>query len=440
MVSSVKQHYPLLLSAILERQIADGAQLSAWGEFDLGIKAAGIAAPEGFYKTYRNGIWLNQPLMSGGYLYSGYKIGDGNFQPWFGERETNAGGEVSAGFGLPLLKDRAIDKRREALFKAGLARQAVDPAIRSQLLDFLRLAARIYWSWVAAGQMVDAQRELLDLAQTRVQQIDARVEAGDLERIARINNAQLIASRETKLIEAERKLQEAGIKLSLFLRSAEGQPTIPSGEQLPPSFPASEAPNPEQLAEDIARAIAVRPELMELDLLARQVRVELAQARNMSLPKLDAQFLSSKDVGAAKSPKGDKTPFELEVGLYGEVPLQRREARGKINSTCAKLTQIATKREFLVNKVTASVQDAVSALQAAASRIDRSNTSLRLARETLALGQQQFRVGDIDLISLNIYERAVTDAQLVLIAAEADYFVALADYQASMALEPLVAQ
>ncbi len=69
---------------------------------------------------------------------------------------------------------------------------------------------------------------------------------------------------------------------------------------------------------------------MELGLIAEQVRVELAQAENMLLPKLDAGLRAAKDVGAAASPKGDKTPFQLEVGLYGELPLQRREANGKI--------------------------------------------------------------------------------------------------------------
>ncbi len=139
------------------------SKFSAWGEFDLKVKASGIAAPEGFYQTYRNRIALDQPVFNGGYLYGGYKIGDGNFQPWFGERETNEGGEFSAGFGVPLLKDRSIDKRRESLFTAEIARQAVEPAIRTELLEFVRVASRAYWLWVAAGRTLEAERGLLKL-------------------------------------------------------------------------------------------------------------------------------------------------------------------------------------------------------------------------------------------------------------------------------------
>ena len=292
----MQQTYPLLVSALFERQIADGKQLSAWGAFDLGVKAFGIAAPEGYYKTYRNGIALDQPVFAGGYLYGGYKIGDGNFQPWYGERETNEGGEVAAGFGVPLLKDRSIDKRRESLFIAELNRQAAEPAIRAQLLEFVRVASQAYWSWIAAGQALEAERELLKLAQARVKQIEERVNAGDLGRIVRINNEQLIASRETKVIESDRKLQQAAIKLSLFLRDGEGQPIIPDKSQLPAAFPEHVTPDARQLDADIARAVAARPELVELELIAEQVRVELAQAENMLLPKLDVQLLASKDL------------------------------------------------------------------------------------------------------------------------------------------------
>jgi outer membrane protein TolC len=159
----------------------------------------------------------------------------------------------------------------------------------------------------------------------------------------------------------------------------------------------------------------------------------------MMLPKLDARLLASKDVGGPASSKRDKSPFELEVGLYGAVPLQRREARGKIAAAQAKLAQINAKRQFVVDKITAAVQDTVSALDAAGGRIERAETNLDLARETLRLGRLQFDAGDIDLVTLNIYEKSVTDAQLLRVAAYADFFSSIADYRAARALDPLSA-
>jgi outer membrane protein TolC len=437
-VDSVIRSYPLLRLAMQERQVADGKQLAAWGEFDLGVKAFSISGPLGFYDNYRNGLALEQPTFGGGYLYGGYKLGRGTFQPWYKERQTNDGGEFALGFGAPLLKNRAIDERRAKLFDAELARGAVEPAVQAQVLDFVRLATQSYWTWVASGQVLEAREELLRLAQARVDQIEQRVLAGDVPTITRINNDQLIAARETKVIESRRKLQMAAIKLSLFWRAAGEQPIVPPAAQLPKSFPAAFPPNADQVRQDIAQALASRPELVELELAAERTRVELAKAENSLLPKLDLMLLASKDVGARATKTGDKTPFELEAGLYGEVPVQRREARGKIQAAQGKLAQIQSKREFVMNKITAEVQDALSALQAAYGGMQRAETNLRLARQTMQLGRQQFDAGDISLVDLNIYEQATTDAQFLLIAAHADFFIALADYRAALALDPRV--
>lgn len=435
-VDSVFQSYPLLRIALLERGIADGKQLAAWGEFDTNLKAFAIEMPQGYYENYRHGVALNQPVFRGGYLFGAYKIGRGDFQPWFKDRQTNEGGEFALGAGLPLLKDRAIDKRRSELFQAQLARQAVEPAIQTELLDYVRVASQIYWSWVAAGQAVDARRDLLRLARDRVRQIDERVAAGDLGEIARITNEQLIAARETKLIEDQRKLEMSAIKLSLFLRTPAGEPIVPDTPLLPEAFPDHSKIVDAQIDRDITSALAARPELVELDLQYRKTSVELTQATNMLLPKLDALVIGSQDVGAPFQADNIKGPFELEAGLYGEVPLQRREAEGKIETARAKLAQIRAKREFVVNKVTAEVQDAVSALRAAEERIERAVINRRLARESLEMARTLFDAGDIDLVELNIYEQATLDAQILLVEAQADYFVAVADYRAALGVDP----
>ncbi|QDU92514.1 TolC family protein [Lignipirellula cremea] len=434
---SVLQAYPLLVSAYRERQVAEGKQLAARGEFDTKAKAFSISMPQGFYENYRHGLSLEQPLYNGGYLYSGYKLGRGDFQPWFKERQTDEGGEFSLGLGTPLLKGRDIDRRRAEMFQADLARQAVEPAVQMEMLEYVRQATQTYWSWVAAGQAVETQRELLQNAEDRVRQINLRVDAGDLKKITRINNEQLIASREAKLIEAERKLQQAAIKLSLFYRNRDGQPLIPPGASLPQAFPTTAQPDLDMLSADISAAIAASPVLRDVEFAIQKVRVDLEYAENMVLPKLDFLILASKDVGFDATKTKDKTPFELEAGLYGELPIQRREAQGKINAARGKLNQLTAKRQFVLDKTAAAVQDAVSALAAAAARIQRAELNVKLAKETLVLGRLQFDAGDINLVELNIYEKSVTESQLSLIEAQFDYFAAQADYRAALSLDPL---
>jgi outer membrane protein TolC len=320
---------------------------------------------------------------------------------------------------------------------ANLARSAVEPQIQAELLQFILAASDAYWSWVAAGRMYAAQEQLLRLATTRVEQIEQRILSGDLERIARIDNQRLIASRETKLIESERKLQAAAIKLSLFFRDARGAPVVPESLQLPASFPASSPYDQDQLLSDIEQAWSVRPELQFLDLQIEQIRVELAEAENRLLPTLDARLEASKDVGAAADEKGDKTPFELEVGIFGQVPLQRRAACGKIQSLRGKLTQVSAKREYAADKVEVEVRDAASALEAAVGRIEQARIARKLADQSLELGRLGFESGDLTVITLNLYEKAVMEAELQLIEAQADFFKALAAYRAALGIDPL---
>ncbi len=297
--------FPLLEIAQRERDIAAGKVLSAEGGFDLDVNMFAINAPLGYYQTNRTGVLLTQPVYRGGYVYGGYKIGDGNFEPWYGNRETNEGGEFKVGVAFPLLRDRAIDKRRAALAQAQIAREAAEPGVQAAILFTVQSASQAYWTWVAASQAYRVQQRMLEVAVMRNRAIQRRVELKDLPAIELTDNERLIASRQAKVIEAQRKLQAAAIKLSLFLRSEEGVPRIPAATLAPPKFPELTLPASEQLQLDIDRALAARPELRDLQLQREQMLVELAQSQNQLLPSLSATAFSAQDVGARASSKGD---------------------------------------------------------------------------------------------------------------------------------------
>ena len=428
-LATVANCYPEIDAAIGEIERANGEVLAAWGKFDQTFTAHSISQPLGFYQTYRNGVGLNQPLFGGGEVYGTYRIGDGNFEPWFGERETNEAGEFKAGFSLPLAKDRAIDKRRANLFAAGLERDQVEYDIESRLLLLQRAASQVYWDWVAAGQAVQIQKRLLELAETRVEQIKTRIEKGDLAEIARIDNERFIAKRTNSLIKARRTLEKAAIKMSLFWRDSNCQPVIAAEEQLPPLFPNSQLIADAQIQSDVATALSVRPELAQLQAAREAVCVDMRYAENLTLPKLDLKGFIGQDIGGETSSTGDKTPFEMQLGVLAEVPIQRREGFGKIQAAQGKLTQVDAKIRFVSDKIRAEVQDAASAVNAAHRQVLQSTENLQLTQQSLVLGRIAFDEGDIDLIALNIYETAVADAELQLLDAQFKFFFYRAVYE-----------
>ncbi len=433
---SVETGYPLIQAALEEIEAAQGKVVASWGQFDTVLGGASLNQPLGFYQNYRQTLGVSQPLWGGGRVLGGYRIGDGDFEPWFGERETNEGGEFKAGLVLPMLRDRNIDSRRAGVWTAQSERDQVVAGVNARLLLFQRYATQAYWEWVAAGQAVQAQRKLLELAQTRVGQISQRVAAGDLPEIARIDNDRFIAKRTVELIKAQRYLQKTAISLSLFYRDAANAPQIVSDDRLPPDWPVTAPLADGDVQLGIAQALALRPELRELAAARQVTAVAVRSAENLILGRLDLLGTAGQDIGGAASSKGDKTPFEMEVGVAAEVPLQRREGLGKLRAAQAKLAEINAKLEFTQNKITAEVQDAASAVNAAFAAIEQSGRNVELNQQSLRLAEVAFNAGDIDLIELNIYETAVADARLQWIAVQAEYWIQVAVYETAIRGEP----
>lgn len=433
-IGSVVASYPLLQAAVFGRNIAHGDLLAANGEFDLKLKADTLNMPLGFYENYRQSIGAEQPLFSGGSVFAGYRVGAGNFPVWYGERVTKEGGEFKVGAIVPLVQNRDIDDRRALLWRSGYGVQAVEPEIQAQLIEFIRSASITYWNWVAAGQNVRITEELLRNALDRNDGLRRRVDQGDLPPIELTDNQRLIVSRRAKLIDAQRKFQQMGYKLSLFLRDETGQPRVVDRAQLPPVFPPEENPALRQLNQDIQAAVANRPELRALAILREQLQIDLSAAQNLRLPQIDAVFVSSKDVGAPPDPKkDDKGPFELEGGLIASVPLQRRKALGKMQAVEGKLAQIQAKTQFTQDKIVAEVNSASVALHAAYQQLDQAHQALDLARQMEAAERRKFDLGDSNLLLVNLREQATADAAVTEVDAQLNYFDAQADYRAALA-------
>jgi len=436
-IDSLYASYPLLEAAFLSRSVAAGELLATQGEFDLKLKGGGTSGALGFYETNRLGAGASQALFSGGEIFGGYKVGRGNFQPWFGERETNDGGEFSAGIAIPLSQNRQIDARRAALFRATYGRDAVEPGIQTQSIAFVWQASYAYWQWVAAGGIQEISQSLLEIAEQRNDGLSRRIDEGDISPIELTDNRRLIVSRQAALIGAQRKLQQTAIKLSLFLRAPNGQPIVPAEKRLPAAFPEAASINPEQMEGDIAIALSSRPELATLELLRLQLGVDLSQARNLYLPSIDAVIFTSKDIGAPApaSSKGDKTPLELEASLQINVPLQRRKARGKIQSIEGKLQQLSAKIGFTRDKITTDVQQVYAGLLATYDRIAKARENLELARTMEKAERRKFDLGISNLLLVNLREVATADAAKSLLQAMLDYYQTQADYRAALALD-----
>jgi outer membrane protein TolC len=431
-IESVHRSFPLLEAALLTRNVASGEHLAAHGAFDLKLKGDSMNGPLGFYQTYRQAVGLEQPTYWGGTVLGGYRIGRGNFPSWYGERQTDDGGEFRAGVAIPLARNVDIDGRRAQLWRTNLDRRLAEPEIRLQLIDFVQSASYAYWDWVAAGRRKDIAVALLKLAEDRNDAIRRRVETGDMEPPVLQDNRRLIVSREAKLIESRRKLEQAAIKLSLFYRDDRGEPLVVAENQLA-VFLEPQRVAEESLDSDIQAALANRPELLALNLLRQQMQIDLAEARNELLPEVRAELAASQDVGAPATSKNDKSEFELEAGLFVDVPLQRRKAWGKVTAVEGKLGQLSAKQRMAADKITTDVQAVYAALVAAFQQTERARESVTLADRLAEIERRKFELGESDLLSVNLREQQAAEAQSTEVDALYEYFTARADYRAALA-------
>ncbi|MFN9345513.1 MAG: TolC family protein, partial [Planctomycetota bacterium] len=393
--------------------------------------------PVGYYENSRSGVSLSRQLWWGGYAIAGYRIGRGFFEPWYKERETNKGGEFRVGWVQPLLQGRAIDPYRVALFQANLNQLAVAPEIQQNVLGASLAAAASYWDWVEAGNVLRAQEQLLELAIKRNDGLTKLLDRGLSTRKELAINAQTISERQLKVFESRQKFRDTAFKLAVFLRNQDGTPMLARPEWLPRDFPKITELELQDFETAFLEAQQRRPELALINIDLQKLRWDLELARNQTLPNLDFTIQGVQNVGDRATSLNDKQDFILESGVIGGVPVQRRKARGKIDSTLAKLQQVEQKRWFMTNKIEMDLRVARNAIDVSRDMVLRSEQLLRETRETLEYFRREFASGNQDFLFLLAQEAKATEAEIKLLDAEREYYIALAKLQAVLGLDPL---
>jgi outer membrane protein TolC len=438
-LQSVLERYPPWLSTLLERDLASGRLLQALGGFDTNLSAKLGGQLDGYYESTTLDAMLEQPLVSGDTIYGGYRISDG-FLPDYDKNRTQDNGELVLGGRLPLFRDRTIDRRRATVKQARIDVELADPTIARARIDFVRAAQRTYYAWVAAGRRLTVARELLQLASARSADLARAVERQFLAAIDVTDNDRLIAQRQVFVVRAERQLQQAALELSLFLRDTDDAPIVPEAVRLPTDFGTGAEPAPPALASlqaDVELAIRQRPELRRLQLQIDRVDTDRQLAENQALPNLDLVVEASRSL--SNDPYRDPNENELFVGAELKLPLQRRDAQGRLAQATATLARLRLDQQFARDRVVNEIADIRSALQAAFDQIAATRRNVALAGELVAAERRSFELGRSDLFRIQQRELQLADAQALAVEAELEYHRAGADYRAALGSDGVAA-
>lgn len=427
---SVEAFHPKIAGAEQGLRKAEADLLAAEGGFDTQLKSR-AGQVWGNYPTSRLDAWVEQPTpLWGASFFGGYRLGLGDFATYDGKLATRDWGELRAGIALPVWKDGPIDRRRANIAQAEVGTTQAGRAVDLRRLDLLREASFLYWEWVAAGERLGIAQALLAIAEERNRQLIERAKRGDVPDVERTDNLRTVFDRRAKVVSARRKLEQAAIKLSLYLRGTSGDPLIAEEEQLPGGLPPPDdgaRPVPALLFD---AALARRPELDVLKAERQRAKVETDLAWNQVAPSVDILLGVSQDLGPGSESLG-KTDFE--VGVLFDLPLLLRSARGKAEAAEATTRKIDADLRYAEDTVKAQVRDALSALEAARERVLLAQQQVETANVVEEAEKRRFELGDATILQVNLREQATADARLSEVDARLEHALALANLQAATA-------
>ncbi len=433
-LNSVLMHYPLLQAAERERGIAAGRATSAMGAFDTGINMAGTSLAPGTYESYRSDLGLSQQFMFGGIsAFGGYRTGFGDFPTYNLGQKTADAGEFRGGLNVPLARNRDIDRARATRAQAQIDVALAEPVIERSRLDYMRSAARAYWAWQGSGERYSAGERVLQLAIDRDEQLEMKVRGGTTANIERIDNQQNIALRNGIVIQADRAVQQAAIDLSLYHRDGSGQPLLARRSRMQP-VPMPIQPTIKHYEQALARALGSRPEFQRLSLQKEKLVVERRLAANQTLPGVDGQILGNQDAGYGSSPLSGPNGLDrqvLQASLIFQMPAQRRDARGKLQTLDSQLMQLDRQLSYTHDQVRAEVQDAFSMLERAYEFHKQALKREELAGLVANAEREQLRLGRSDVLRVTLREQAKFEADILEITARQEFWRAESDLRAA---------
>lgn len=429
-VRAVDGRVPELAEALAKQAEAEAKALKARGAFDPTLRSKVEREVTGPYERTTLDAAIGAQTPWGLTLEAGYRLGVGDFPAYYGAHDTLDGGELRLGLTTPLLRDLGMSAERAERLVSDAMAAAARSSAEDKRQRITGKAVEAYWKWVAAGEKLALAEELLLLAETRQQGIEARVAEGALPAMESIDNARVVLERESELRSAERDAATRGLALSWYVRGPDARPAPFEPEAHPEVAPHASTRVGPTATEVIPVALEQRPDVAVLGALVRAAEVEVRRAGTALLPKLEGRAGVARDRGTG-DPK--LAAPELDLGLSLAVPLAFREGRGELARARAAQQRLDVIRRGLIDRVHLDVEATIFARDAAWDRWALAEEGAVQAAEVVRLELRSFELGTSDIFRLTKREEALAKARKARIEAHLEYRLAATALRTEMA-------
>ena len=271
----------------------------------------------------------------------------------------------------------------------------------------------------------------LGIAMDREQGLREQVRRGAQAEIFLVENRQNITRRQAFVRRSERDFQTAANSLAYYYRDGSGVPLTPLASQLP------EPPGGQ--IEDLATTsglpnsatLALRPELQILRTALERVQQQIDLAENNLRPRLDLKFEVDHDIGAIAEGGRSRDGTDTILGFTFSVPLERRQARGKLQQRQAEQEAIQLRTRLKEEQIEIELRNILIELQTAQDLLLLAQQEVQQSEQLRAAEQRRFESGASDFFLVNLREETAANAQIKFHLAEMNRRIARAQYDAA---------
>ncbi len=335
-----------------------------------------------------------------------------------------------------------------------------DLTFQNQVMATVASVAGLYWDLVSDIEALKVQQQTLELDTRLYRDNQRKAELGALAPIDVIQAEAEMKTAQQNVTTAETQvLQQETILKVVLTRSGLSRTEIINAHIVPTDHfevPAQEKVVPIQ--DQIAQALATRPDIEQSDLGMQDARITTLGVRDNMLPQLTAQITASNSglAGQINPPYGQAAQLGLEPGInnyflggYGNVlgqvfnrnfpnysasialtiPIRNRAAQADYATDQLNYRQQIIQDRQLRNNIRQGVINSRVALSQAHTAYDTSVEARKLQEQTLAGTRRKYELGTAAILDVVIAQRDTTTRELAEVQAKNAYIHAQVNLQ-----------
>lgn len=306
-----------------------------------------------------------------------------------------------------------------------------DLASRHELRGFAEALAAdaeiTYWNFVLALREIAIFERSLQVSQQLLDEVEQRIEVGDLAPTDAASPRAELALRQQALIQARSRLEAQRVRLLRLLNPHDTGAL--DHDVAAVSDPVVVPIVLDDLPERLVLARQQRPDLSEARLRLDQNRLATIVTRNGLLPRLDLFIALGKTGYGDTFPESlrelDGRTYDATAGVRLSHLLGNRVAEGRDLAARASRQQAAAAVENLSQLIELDVRLAWTEAERARQQIHATAASVALQEETLRAEQERFRVGASTSFLVGQAQRDLLAAQIAEVEVTVAYRIAL---------------